>query len=73
MTLYLAGNEPFHLPEEEVGRFEIEYQDWLKSGLPCCEFIYDKGHTTHYVRYDAITRRETRHFHPAGAPPGKSA
>lgn len=60
MTLYLSNNDPLHLPEEECQRFETQYQEWLKSGHPCGEFLYDKGHMTHFIRYDAIVRREAR-------------
>jgi hypothetical protein len=68
MTLYLTGSEPLHIPEEDIDRFEAEYRQWLSSGQPCCEFVFDKGHTTHYIRFDAIVRRETRHLHVAGTP-----
>lgn len=70
MTLYLTGSEAFHLPEEEVERFQKEYDEWLHTGQPCCEFVYDKGHTTHYLRFDAIMRREVRHV-ATGASPGR--
>ena len=68
MTLYLTGSEPLHIPEEDIERFEVDYQQWLTSGQPCCEFVFEKGHTTHYIRFDAIVRRETRHLHSLGTP-----
>jgi len=67
MTIYLVSNEPLHLPEEESERFEHEYQAWLGSGHPSGEFAFDKGHMTHFIRFDAIVRRECRTRHQAVA------
>ncbi len=58
MKLHLSTGEVIELPKELVADFERDYDLWMKGSRQNKEFRYGASGTEHFIRFDAIVRRE---------------